>query len=270
MALELLLRQFAEHVATWAPAFVLVLFRIAGIFVMAPMLGSSRIPKRARVMMVLVIAVGMAGAVGQPVVLPGDLATLTVAIGGELIFGIAMGTVVSLVFVAAQWAGEIIGQQMGLSIVSAFDPQFGGAGSLVGDLYYMLALVIFMSPLVNGPAALLTGVHASFAALPLMSVGMNAGVLDLMTGMLAAAAVLAIQLAAPMLLTMLIVDVALGCIGKTMPQLNVMSAGLSIRVLVGLLVVIVGIKVTGDVIGRALNGYVERTATFYATPALSS
>jgi flagellar biosynthesis protein FliR len=265
-ALEVILRQFVEYVGDWAPAYVLVLFRLAGLFVMAPLLGSSRIPRRARALMAVVIALGMAGGVKQPVAMPSDLATLTVALGGELVFGVAMGTTVALVFVAAQWAGEIIGQQMGLSIAQAFDPQFGGAGSIVGDLYYMLSLAVFMSPLVDGPAALLRGVDASLSALPLMSVGMNPSVMELLTRVLGGAAELAFQLAAPMLLTMLIVDVALGCIGKTMPQMNVMSAGLSIRVLVGMVVLIVGIGVTWHVLGGAMNQGVIELETFYSQP----
>lgn len=269
MRLELLLAEFVEYVGAWAPAFALVLARIAGLFVMTPLLGSARVPRRVRVMLVLMLALGMAGAVRQPPAMPGDLATLTVALAGEIVFGIAMGMVVALVFVAAQWAGEMIGQQMGFSLAQALDPQFGGTGSLIGDLYYMLCIVIFVSPLVEGPAALLRGVHASFTALPLMSVGMNPAVLDLLVGVLSGAAVLAVQLAAPMLLTMLIVDLALGFIGKTMPQMNVMTAGLSLRAVVGMIVLILGVKITGDVIGNALIEQVDGVEAYYTHPPAS-
>jgi flagellar biosynthetic protein FliR len=250
---ELLLREFTAYVGEWAPAYVLVLFRVAGMFVMAPMLGSTRMPKRVRVLLVAVIALGMAGAVPGPVVLPSDLATLTLGLGGELLFGIAMGMTVALAFVAAQWAGEVIGQQMGLQIAQAFDPQFGGAGSLIGDLYFMLSLAIFVSPVVDGPAAMLRGVYASLTALPLMSAGIDQSLLEMLSGLLSGSAMLAVQLAAPMLLTMLIVDVALGFIGKTMPQMNVMAAGLSIRVLVGMVVLVMTMTATWHVISSALD-----------------
>jgi len=264
MAFELALQSFVQYVATTAPAFLLVLFRVAGMFVMAPMLGSARVPRRVRAMLVLLIAAGMAGAVQMPVALPQDLATLVVALGGELVFGIAMGLIVSFVFVAAQWAGEIMGQQMGLSIAQTFDPQFGQSSTLVGDLQFMLTLLVFMSPLVNGPAAMLRGVHASFAALPPLSVGLDQSVFDLLIEMLTGATILAMQIAAPMLVTMLIVDVALGCIGKTMPQLNVMTAGLSIRSLVGLIVIIVGVKITGEVLVDAVSANVSVVEARYS------
>lgn len=268
MDFERSLQLFVDYVSAWAPAFVLVLARVAGLFVMAPVLGSTRIPRRVRTMVILLLALGMAGAVRPPVDLPRDFATFTVALGGEIVFGIAMGMIVSFVFVAAQWAGEIMGQQMGLSIAQAFDPQFGQSSSLVGDMQYMLTLVVFLSPAVNGPAALLHGVHQSFHALPLLSVGMDRPLMDLMMGLFAGAAMIALQLAAPMLVTILIVDVALGCIGKTMPQMNIMTMGLSVRAMVGMGVLYFGVSRFGEVITGTLNDYVARAHEAYAPQRL--
>ncbi|MDW8262595.1 MAG: flagellar biosynthetic protein FliR [Phycisphaerales bacterium] len=265
MSLEESLNLFVDYVGRWAPAFALVLARVAGIFLMAPLLGSSRVPRRVRALLILMLALGMAGAVPAPPRLPEDLATLTIALGGEIAFGLAMGMIISFVFIAAQWAGEIMGQQMGLSLAQTFDPQFGSSSSLVGDLHFMLTLVIFMSPLVNGPAQLLRGVHASFAALPLLSVGLDRALFETLVDLFSASAMLAVQLAAPMLVTILIVDIALGIIGKTMPQLNIMTAGLSLRALVGMVVLVFGIRTAGDVLNDAVIVNVERVQELYAT-----
>ncbi len=70
---------------------------------------------------------------------------LAIAIGGEIIFGAAIGMILSFVFVAAQWGGEMIGQQMGLNLGQTLNPQYGGGGSVVGDLYFFLTLLIFLS-----------------------------------------------------------------------------------------------------------------------------
>lgn len=267
MSFESALQEFVDFVALWAPAYVLVLARVAAIFIMSPMLGSSRVPRRVRALMVMLLALGVAGAVRPPLNMPGDFASFTLALGGEIVFGIAMGMMVSFVFVAAQWAGEIMGQQMGLSIAQAFDPQFGQSSSLVGDLQYMLTLVIFLSPLVNGPAALIKGVHASFSALPLLTVGMTQPLFDTLVGLFAGSAMLALQLAAPMLVTILIVDVALGCVGKTMPQMNIMTTGLSMRAIVGMIVLYLGIARFGEVMTEAINDYVSAAQSAYAVPA---
>jgi hypothetical protein len=88
--------------------------------------------------------------------------------------------------------------------------------------------------------------------LPLLSVGMSDSTLDLFIDLFEASTQLALQLAAPVLVTLLVTDLALGFIGKTMPQLNIMTAGLSIRALVGMLVLIFGIRITSQVIRDAV------------------
>src|SRR5687767_14136673 len=123
--------------------FVLVFFRTAGLMLAAPLFGSSKIPRRVKVMLALVMAAGLVNGVEMPARMPADVLLLTFAIGGELIFGLIMGLGLSLTFIAISWAGEIMGQQMGFNLAESFDPAMGSGGSLVGDLYFMLTLVIF-------------------------------------------------------------------------------------------------------------------------------
>ncbi|HET6247249.1 MAG TPA: flagellar biosynthetic protein FliR [Tepidisphaeraceae bacterium] len=239
-----------DHALQFVPVYVLVVFRLAGMALFAPLFGSAKIPKRVRGMMVLIIALGMTRAVKPPAVLPDTPWALAVGIGGEMAFGLAMGMVMSFVFVAVQWAGEIIGQQMGFNLSEVFDPSFGSQGSLIGDAYFMLTLVVFLA--VGGHRAMLQGVFASFKILPLLSPGVDEPLLHMMAALLMSATILAIQLAAPMLVATLVVDLVLGLIGKTMPQMNVMSMGLTLRTVVGIVVVFVGMGLTVQVIHGAL------------------
>jgi flagellar biosynthetic protein FliR len=259
------LQDLAQSLQSVAPAFALVVCRIGGMMVFAPLLGSAKIPRRVKVLFTIILALGIAQGIALPAKIPQTTWELAIGIGGEIAFGLAMGTILSLVFIAAQWAGEIIGQQMGLNLSEVFDPQFGQAGSLIGDMYFMLTLVIFLT--IGGERALLTGVRASFDALPLLSVGLDRSLFDLLTGLLTSATMLAIQLAGPMLVTMLVVDLSLGCISKTVPQLNIMTAGMAVRSLVGLIVLYVGINLTADVLQWATSGAMRTVQLQYATPA---
>jgi flagellar biosynthetic protein FliR len=233
------------------PTFVLVFFRVTGLTIFAPLFGSSRIPRRIKLVLCLTMAFGMCTTVKAPARLPDTSWGLALAIAGEMAFGLAMGMVLSFTFLAAQWAGEIIGQQMGLNMSEVLDPQFGQGGSLVGDLYFMLTLVIFL--LIGGHLNMVVAIQRSFDALPLLSLGVDRSLLDAIIGLMQSCTILAMQLAAPMLVTMLVVDLALGCIGKAMPQINVMTAGLTIRSLLGLLVLFVGMHMTSGVIGSELD-----------------
>ena len=232
------------------PVFVLVFFRVAGLGLSAPLFGSAKIPRRVKVLLSLVLAFGLSSSVTRPVQMPATPWELAVAIGGELAFGLAMGTALSLTFIAVNWAGEIIGQQMGINLGEVFDPAFGKQGSLVGDLYFMFTLVIFLS--IGGHREMIKGIHASFESLPLLSVGLTQNVFELVLDLLTAATVLAMQIAAPMLLTMLVVDLALGFIGKTMPQINVMSAGVSMKTAIGIFVILASLTLTSQTVREAL------------------
>ena len=228
------------------PVYVLVLFRIAGMMIWAPLLGSQQIPKRIKAMMACVLAASIAPTLVLRVAIPQSAWELALAIAGEIIFGAAIGLILSLIFVAGQWAGEMIGTQMGLNLGQTLNPQYGGGGTVVGDLYFFLTLLIFLS--IGGHMALVKGVFDSFAALPLLTVSINQPLLDTIVAVFQGAMVLAMQLAAPMLVTMLIVDLVLGFVGKTVPQLNIMTAGISVRALVGMLVLIVGLGLTSSII----------------------
>src|SRR5688572_31370988 len=96
------------------PVFVLVLFRLAGMMLFAPLFGSAKIPGRIKALIALVLAMAITGSLDiRKVELPATAWELALGIGSEMAFGLALGTIVSFVFIAAQWAGEIIGQQMG-------------------------------------------------------------------------------------------------------------------------------------------------------------
>lgn len=261
MQLQQLLQNFAESLAQNAPAFVLVFIRVSAMFIFAPLFGSTRIPKRVKIMLALTMSLGIANGMHLPAELPQTLAGAVLGIGGEICFGLAMGMIVSLVFIAVQWAGEVIGQQMGLNISEVLDPQFGGAGSLVGDLYFWMAMIVFMS--IRGDQMLLRGMRASFESLPVLSVGINQSIIDLLLNLLTGATTLALCLAGPMLITMIVVDLALGCISKTMPQFNVMSAGLTIRAVVGVIVLIIGLSLTGNVMKSSIVRALETVHVFY-------
>lgn len=253
-----------EDVLQRVPVFVLVVFRLAGMMLMSPLFSSPRTPQQVKALLVLVLAFGVSGGV-KPVPLPESTWALAIGIAGEMLFGLAMGMVVSFVFIAAQWAGEMIGMEMGLNMSSMFDPSMGSHGSLMGDLYYFVTLAAFLA--MDGHRQLILGVMDSFHHLPLLSLVIDQSLFDLLVGAFQSATVLAIRLAAPMLITVLVVDLALGLVGRAMPQFNVMQAGLSLRAVVGMVIVIVGIKISAGVLGISVMDNIDLVRTVWTTPA---
>jgi flagellar biosynthesis protein FliR len=246
------------------PIYVLVLFRIAGMMIMAPLLGSAQVPKRVKTLIACVIAAAIVPGLHLTARIPDSPWELALAIAGEILFGAAIGFIISLIFVAAQWAGEIIGQQMGLNLGQTLNPQYGGSSSAIGDIYFYLALLVFLS--MHGHLMLIKAVVDSFDALPLLSATLSRPLVNLLAGVLQSATTVAFQLAAPMIVTMLIVDLLLGFIGKTMPQLNIMSAGVSLRIVVGTVVLVVGIGLTSSIMRENLLVAMKTTYRWYVLP----
>ena len=120
----------------------------------------------------------------------------------------------------------------------------------MGDLYLMLTLITFL--LIRGHHAMIQGLAASLETLPLLTTGIDRDLFDMFMGLVMSATVLAVKVAAPMLVTMLVVDLALGFIGKSVPQINVMNAGLTLRSGLGIGVLIVGLMLTSEIMRQAL------------------
>lgn len=244
------------------PVFLLVVFRLAGMMLMSPIFSSPRVPKRVKALLTIVLAFGVSGGV-RAVPLPDSTWDLAVGIGGEMAFGAAMGMLVSFTFVAAQWAGEMIGIEMGLNMSEVFDPAMGGGGSIVGDLYYFLTLAVFLT--VGGHHFLIDAVHASFDKLPPLSLAVDQPLLDLLVAMTQSAMAMAVRLAAPVLVTVMVTDLALGLVGRAIPQFNVMQAGLSVRALVGLAIVIAGLGLTGSILGTSVGDSLNELRRMWTT-----
>src|SRR3954462_12383930 len=180
-----------EEALNFVPLYVLVFFRTVGLMLAAPLFGSAKIPRRVKVMLALVMSVGLVNNVAVPPHLPDNELQLAMGIGSELVFGLIMGLGLSLTFIAISWAGEIMGQQMGFNLAETFDPAMGSGGSLVGDLYFMLTLAIFM--FLKGHHAMIQGLAASFKTLPLLKAGMTPDLFEVFTSLLTAATVLAMK-----------------------------------------------------------------------------
>ncbi|MEM8875251.1 MAG: flagellar biosynthetic protein FliR [Planctomycetota bacterium] len=245
------------------PQYAAVVFRFAGLMLFMPMFGSGRIPKRVKVMFAIVCATSLFAAGHAPAPLPDDPAAIAMGLGGEILFGFALGMVASLTFIGAQWAGNAVGQQMGIGLGAVFDPSSDVGGSPVSDVYFLLTLFIFLG--IDGHVMLVRGALDSFAVLPPLSVGVDADLLTIVIGMFTAATSLMIRIGAPLFVAMLACDVCLGFIGKTVPQLNLLAAGLSLRSLVGMMLLVFTVGTTQGVIVEELTDALHKTYELYTT-----
>lgn len=233
------------------PAFLLVLFRITGIFIFAPVLGSSVMPVKARVLLAVTLAFCIYPLTGlnQPVSL--TVTTLPLAVGGELLIGLAIGYGASLPLIGMQMAGLAIAQQLGLGFAQIVNPETNSQTDPLGEMLFLGALVIFL--MLNGHHAMLAAIVRSFDNVPLAGYFPNDHLLIVITGMLGSMFELALRVSGPMLCLIFLESVAMGFIARTVPQLNILSLGFPVRILIGLFVMVLLIGAKFQTIEAALR-----------------
>ena len=230
--------------------FVLVLCRMGGLFLAAPMLSSLSIPFQAKVLASFIAAAAVFPSIEsllpvEPISLTlWSLAPLVVA---ELTVGLVLGMLAALPIMAMQAGGHIMGFQMGLSMASVYNPELDTQSDVLGEVIFMIGTGLFV--LLGGFDVMLLALLSSFERVPLGSLGLlgQGPPLELYTQMLTAGFELAIRVSAPVTATTFLLLLAMGFIMKTMPQINVLTVGFAIKILVGIGAVIASLMVISDI-----------------------
>jgi flagellar biosynthetic protein FliR len=216
--------------------FVLALARVGGLLIMAPILGSRVAPVRVRAAIAFFLALAMLPAVPAEAAqaIGGDAGALRIfgALAFEIAIGFTIGLIAEFVFGGVQMAGQLAGVQMGLGLSSLIDPQTQDHLTSLSQWQNLLALLVFLA--MDGHHLLIRALAESFTLLP-MGGGFPAGdglgrVLILAGGMF----VVALKVAAPVMVMLLLVNGAMGVLAKLIPQLNVFIVGFPLNVAVGL------------------------------------
>lgn len=261
------------------PAWLLVLFRITGIFILAPVLGSTTIPRHVKVF----FAVALAMLVYPMLLTPGKPSAAMIGhvlheglylweligrIGVELLIGFAIGYAASLPLIAMQMGGQMIDQQMGLAFAGVINPDFDEEAGIIGRVLFLAALAIFV--IVGGHRQMLATLIASFDHVPLGSFDGFAGLVTLTVGLLQVMFELTMRVAAPVLCVMFLLMVAMGFVARTVPQMNILSVGFIIRILVGGVFLLLGVVVALDAFGPAMWQILAEVHHFFTPPAPGS
>lgn len=216
---------------------LLVFCRTTGIFSVAPVLGNIHVPVHTRVglaaCLALIFTPLVAAGSATP---PTDLIGLTFAIVRESAVGLAIGFVGMLLFMVIQCAAEFMDLQMGLGFASLVDPN-NQHSSLIGQFYFIIATLLFLC--VNGHHMLLQGLADSFNVIPLGHMTFNPGATGSIMAIFERMFVAAIKIGGPIVGVILLTDVALGILARTVPQLNVLVVGFPAKIFVGLATIIV-------------------------------
>ncbi|MGH2859965.1 MAG: flagellar biosynthetic protein FliR [Solirubrobacteraceae bacterium] len=237
--------------------FFLVLARVSPLFVVAPGFSSTMLIPRVRSVLAVAIAFGITPLAIHNQTIPSDVLALVALLIENFLVGLALSYTIACVFGAIQGAGVFADAFGGFSFGSMVDPVNGNPGGSMTNMYTMTGLATFLA--IGGDAWTLRGLSATFTAIP---IGDGFAVRPMVTAMEQAGAALllgAVEIAAPVILAIVITDVALGVISKVVPQVNVFAVGFGAKVGVTLLIVGVSLPFLGNWMTGQLEGSLYST-----------
>jgi flagellar biosynthetic protein FliR len=239
----------------------ILLVRPGMLVIATPFFGAVSAPPILRVGLTVLIALMLAPVIAMPAALPP--AVLVAAILREVAIGLSLGLAIRVLVFGAEFAGQFAGYAIGLSAGSLIDPQSGVRNNTLAILYANLIVLVGFAG--NVHHRLLTALADSYAALPIGLGGVDANLGGHVASMLGFVFVIGVRLAAPVIVVLLVVELALGLVGRVAPSLNVMMSGAPLRLAIGLLVV----AATVSAVPQVVNHYFPRALELAAATAQS-
>lgn len=218
--------------------FLLVFVRVLGMMIIVPILGNSGIPAMTRVAFALFLSLIVLNVTpAQAPVSSFEPVVFGVAVIVEFVTGYIIGFSAYVVYSILSLAGQFIDMQIGFSMVNVFDPMSQIQLTITGNLYYYILMMIAI--VTNAYHFFIRALVRSFHLIPLggmvLSPGLNNSLVGYMTNFFG----IALRIAAPIFFVMLLTNVVLGVLARTVPQLNMFVIGFPLKIIFGLLTIYV-------------------------------
>lgn len=209
----------------------LVLTRVSGLMMTAPLFGSREVPLQVRSLLAFALSLLIVPTQwGVEIPWPGTTLNCLVYVAGELAIGLSLGLGIQLLLSGVQLAGQLIGRIGGEMLAEIYDPTSDENTSVLSQLLFLLTLVVFL--VLGGHRAVMAGLLDTFQTLPLGHAALPREIPETIVTLLSQSFALAIRAGAPTATALLLATVVLGLIGRTVPQLNIMAMGFGVNAIV--------------------------------------
>lgn len=231
-------------------AFILLFVRFSSLFMAVPIFSHANIPMSLKAAMAFFFTVIFYDSL-PTLQIPTDTLTMTVAILGEMLFGLTVGIILQLAYHVITFAGGQISFMMGFSLASAIDPQSGVSMPIINQFLSLVALMILLALDLHHWIILLAS--ASIATVPLGGFMVTPELFRyIMHGMLNMF-VVGFMIAFPITALSMLADVIFGMLMKTMPQFNLLVIGMPIKIGVAFLVLMATLSAMMMIVGSQMQ-----------------
>ncbi len=241
---------------TPAIAFAFVLARVGGLVIAAPLFGAHVIPKNLRIVLAIALALVITPTQWSAAVdLPENGFALAVQWAGELLIGLILGLGVAILLAGVRMAGQVLSQMSGISLAESFSPGDDLEMPITSNLLYLVTLTLFVS--LGGHRLLFAALLDTYAAMPIGHAAVPNSLVGLVCNLLSESFSLAVRGAAPVMVALLLGTIVLGMLGRTLPQLNILTFGFGLNAILLLGVLAISINTIAwlfqDQLGPAIS-----------------
>lgn len=234
-------------------AFILILMRIAGLFLTAPFFSSKNINVMVKAAWILLVTFLIFPVVDfDPETLPAPGLAMGLAVIREGLVGLSIGMGATLILSGVQMAGQVADTQMGLGLANVIDPMTNTQVSVMGQFYNMVAVLVFLS--VDGHHMLIHAIVDSFSVVHLGQAHFTPALGTEMMSLFSQMFFIAFRVGAPIIGALFITNMALGIVARTVPQMNVFIVGMPLNLGVGLLIAASSMSFCAYMMEGIING----------------
>ncbi len=231
--------------------FMLVLARVTPLFILAPLFSSKMIPARVRGIIAVGISIGLAPVALHGQHIPSDALTLAGLIVEGLLIGFGFAFSIAVLFAAFESAGALVDIISGFSYGSLINPMSGNQSGVISQFYSLVGTMIFL--IIGGDAWMLRGIARTFQLVPLTSGPQISTLVGGAEQVFSTVFTSSLEIAAPVVIALLITDVAFGVVSRVVPQLSVFAVGFPAKVGVALAVVGVSLPFAANWLSNELS-----------------
>lgn len=239
--------------------FFLIFVRISTIIALLPIFGSWSIPFQLKVgfsllLSIILFSTILASGINTAVSFSTGLFVLLII--KEVMVGLAIGFVASLLFTAVQFAGMLTDTEMGFGFVELVDPFSDEPITVLGQFQVIIFTILFL--LLNGHYFLILAIQKSFELVPLMGVNFSGGsMMSHLTNLFANIFILAFKFAAPVYVTLFLTELALGVVARTVPQINIFFVGMPLKIFIGLMTTILVLPMLASLFQKTVEALIQ-------------
>lgn len=232
----------------------LVLARVSGLFLLAPVFSARAVPAQARLAVALGLALAITPLAQRDQEITADLGQAALLVIKEALVGIGFAFTAGAIVAAVQFGAGLIDTLIGFSYASIVDPFSSIQGGVLGQLYSLFVAVVLV--VTGGLQFMVAGLAGTYQVIPLTASPSFASFAQLALDGFARIFVLGLEVTAPVIVALVVVDAAMALVARAAPQLNVFAVGLPAKILVGVAVVAASMPFVATHVSDALESAV--------------